>query len=69
MERGLLWCWIYQANDTLGVYLSLLSDALEYSPDSCWLEIAHIAVRIPVMLAMLAGDDASLFEQTTYGTK
>jgi hypothetical protein len=44
-------------NDTLGVYLSFLADALEYSPDSCWLEIAQVVVRIPVILAMLAGTD------------
>jgi hypothetical protein len=47
----------HAANDTLAVYLSFLADALEHLPDSCWLEIAQVVVRIPVILALMAGDD------------
>jgi hypothetical protein len=47
----------YATNGTLGVYCSFLADALEYWRASCWREIAQIAVRIPVIHAMLAGDD------------
>jgi hypothetical protein len=47
----------HATNDTLAVYLSFLADALEHLPDSCWLEIAQVVVRIPAILALIAGDD------------
>jgi hypothetical protein len=47
---------MHASTETLGAYTSFLDDAVTHMPDSCWLEIAQVVVRIPLILGRLATD-------------